>query len=55
MYMYVYIYIYKYMYKYVYIYIKQVKQESHLTPSKDDHKTRCILEALEVQKYKSKK
>ena len=36
-------------------YIKQVKQESRLTPSKDDHKMRCILEALQVQKYKCKK
>ena len=41
--------------KYIYIYIKQVKQESRLTPSKDDHKMRCILEALQVQIYKSKK
>ena len=36
-------------------YIKQVKQESLLTPSKDDHKIRCILEALQVQIYKSKR
>ena len=42
-------------YIYIYIYIKQVKQESRLTPSKDDHKMRCILEALQVQIYKSKK
>ena len=28
---------------YIYIYIKQSKQESSLTPSKDDHKMRCIL------------
>ena len=35
--------------------IKQVKQESRLTPSKDDHKMQCILEALQAQKYKSKK
>ena len=36
---------------YIYIYItqvKQVKQESRLTPSKDDHKMRYILEALQV-------
>ena len=36
---------------YIYIYIKQVKQESRLTPSKDDHKMRCILEALQVYIY----
>ena len=36
-------------------YVKQVKQESRLTPSKDDHKMKCILEALQVQIYKSKK
>ena len=36
-------------------YIKQVKQESLLTPSKDDHKMRCILGALQVQIYKTKK
>ena len=36
-------------------YIKQVKQESHLTPGKDDHKIRCTLEALQVQIYNSKK
>ena len=40
--MYIYIYIYIYIYKY----IKQVKQESCLTPSKDDHKMRCMLEGL---------
>ena len=40
---------------YIYIYKKQVKQESRLTPSKGDHKMRCILEALQVYKYKSKK
>ena len=39
----------------IYIYIKQVKQESYLTPSKDDRKMRWILEALQVQIYKSKK
>ena len=38
-----------------YIYIIQVKQERPLTPSKDDHKMRCILEALQVQIYKSKR
>ena len=44
------------MYIYIYIYIyKQVTQESRLTPSKDDHKMQCILEALQVQIYKSKK
>ena len=36
-------------------YIKQVKQESRLTPSKDDHEMQCILEALQVQIYNSKK
>ena len=36
---------------YIYIY----KQESRLTPSKDDHKMRYILEALQVQICKSKK
>ena len=36
-------------------YIKQVKQESCLTPSKDDHGMRCILEALQVQIHKSKR
>ena len=36
-------------------YIKQVKRESHLTASKDDHKMQCILEALQVQIHKSKK
>ena len=30
------------------IYINQVKQESPLTPSKDNSKMRCILEALQV-------
>ena len=40
---------------YIYIYIKQVKQERRLTPSKDDHKMLCILEALQVQIYKSKR
>ena len=39
----------------MYIYIKQVKQESRLNPSKDDYKMRCILEALQVQIYKSKR
>ena len=68
--MYLQIYVYKYIYIYIYIYIyllyiiyiiyiniyvKQVKQESRLTPSKDDHKLWCILEALQVQIYKSKK
>ena len=33
---------------YICIYIKQVKLESRLTPSKDDHKMWCILEALQV-------
>ena len=36
-------------------YTKQVKQESLLTPSKDDHKVQCILEALQVQLYLSKR
>ena len=36
-------------------YIKQVKRESHLNASKDDHKMQCILEALQVQIHKSKK
>ena len=36
-------------------YIKQVKQESCLTPSKDDDKMQCILEALQVEIYNSKK
>ena len=36
-------------------YIKQVNQESRLTPRKDDHEMRWILEALQVQIYKSKK
>ena len=40
---------YTYLYMYIYIYIKQVKQESRLTPNKDDHKMRSILEALQVQ------
>ena len=35
--------------------MKQVKQESRLTPFKDDHKMRCTLEALQAQIYKSKK
>ena len=43
--MYVYVCIYVYIYIYIYIY----------KASKDDHKMRCILEALEVQKYQSKK
>ena len=37
------------------MYLKQVKQESRLTTSKDDHKMRYILEALQVQIYKSKR
>ena len=47
-YIYIYICIYIYIYAYIYtcIYIKQAKQESRFTPSKDDHKMRCILEAL---------
>ena len=64
--MYLQIYVYKYIYIYIFviyyiyyiyinIYVKQVKQESRLTPSKDDHKLWCILEALQVQIYKSKK
>ena len=64
--MYLQIYVYKYIYIYIYllyiiyiiyinIYVKQVKQESRLTPSKDDYKMQCILEALQVQIYKSKK
>ena len=36
-------------------YIKQVKQESRLTSSKNDPKMQCILAALQVQIYKSKK
>ena len=36
-------------------YIKQVKQESCLTPTKDDQKMQCVLEALQVQIYESKK
>ena len=36
--MYTYIYTYIYIYIYVYVYIKRVKQESRLTPSKDDYK-----------------
>ena len=48
-------YIYIYIYIYVYIYIKQVKQEKRLATNKDDYKMRCILEALQGQKYKSKK
>ena len=43
-----------YIYNIYNIYMKQVKQESRLTPGKDDHKMRCILQALQVQIYKSK-
>ena len=44
------------MHIYIYIYIHiQVKQICRLTPSKDDHKMRYILETLQVQIYKSKK
>ena len=42
------IYIYTQIYLYIYIYIKQVKKESRLTPSIDDHKMRCVLKALQV-------
>ena len=40
--------IYLYIYIYIYIYIKQVKKESRLTPSIDDHKMRCVLKALQI-------
>ena len=55
-YIYIYIcYILYIYYIYINIYVKQVKQESRLTPSKDNHKMQCILEALQVQIYKSKR
>ena len=55
-YIYIYIFaIYYIYYIYINIYVKQVKQQSRLTPSKDDHKLWFILEALQVQIYKSKK
>ena len=38
------------MYVYIYniyiIHIKEVKEESRLTPSKDDRKMRCILKVV---------
>ena len=40
---------------YKFLFSKQVKQESCLTPSKEDHRMRCISEALQVQIYKSKR
>ena len=33
---------------------KQIHIKTCVTPSKDDHKMGCILEALQVQIYKSK-
>ena len=45
-------YIMKYIFIYIYIYIKQVKQESRLTPSKDDHK---IQDAMHIRSFASTK
>ena len=43
---------YIFIYIYIYIYIKQVKQESRLTPSKDDHK---MQDAMHIRSFASTK